>query len=198
MGARPWEASFSTVVELADGERVRLTGYADRLELDADGRVVVVDLKSGRTKPSNKAVEGHLQLGLYQYAVDHGAVDELAGEGAEAGGAELIQLGLTDGGDRAVVQPQSQHPDDGPQRDDLRGRRFLLVDDILTTGATLAEAARAVTAAGGSVATAAVLAQTPRRLPGRLVASQVALRDIASECGYGGRTGVVDPPFRSG
>lgn len=83
-------------------------------------------------------------------------------------------------------------------RGDLRGRRFLLVDDILTTGATLAEAARAVTAAGGSVATAAVIAQTPLRHPGRLVASQVALRDIASECGYGGRTGVVDPPFRSG
>jgi predicted amidophosphoribosyltransferase len=83
-------------------------------------------------------------------------------------------------------------------RADLRGRRFLLVDDILTTGATLAEAARAVTAAGGSVASAAVLAQTPLRHPGRLVASRDALRDIASESGYGGRTGVVDPPFRSG
>jgi predicted amidophosphoribosyltransferase len=83
-------------------------------------------------------------------------------------------------------------------RTDLRGRRFLLVDDILTTGATLAETARAVAAAGGSVAAAAVLAQTPLRHPGRLVASLDALRDIASECGYGGRTGVVDPPFRSG
>ncbi|RYP87694.1 ATP-dependent helicase [Nocardioides guangzhouensis] len=116
------EAKFETVVELPDRERVRLTGYADRLELDADGRVVVVDLKSGRTKPSTKAVEGHLQLGLYQYAVDHGAVDALTGEPAEAGGAELVQLGLTDCGERAVVQPQDPQPDDGPQRDDLRGR----------------------------------------------------------------------------
>ena len=35
--------------------RCSSTGYADRLELDADGRVVVVDLKTGRTKPSDKA-----------------------------------------------------------------------------------------------------------------------------------------------
>jgi superfamily I DNA/RNA helicase/RecB family exonuclease len=116
------EQAFSTVVELSGGERVKLTGYADRLEVDADGRVVVVDLKSGRTKPSNKSVEGHLQLGLYQYAVDHGAVDELTGEPARAGGAELVQLGLTDGGEQAVVQPQSLHDDDGAQRADLRAR----------------------------------------------------------------------------
>ena len=36
--------------------RCSSTGYADRLELDADGRVVVVDLKTGRTKPTDKSV----------------------------------------------------------------------------------------------------------------------------------------------
>ena len=41
------EERFSTVVDLPDGERVQLTGYADRLELDEDGHVVVVDLQRG-------------------------------------------------------------------------------------------------------------------------------------------------------
>ena len=115
------EARFSTVVELDNGEHVQLTGYADRIELDSDGDVVVVDLKTGRTKPPNKAVESHVQLGLYQYAVDHGAVDELA-PGARAGGAELVQLGILDGGPDAVVQPQSVQPEDGPDRTQLRER----------------------------------------------------------------------------
>lgn len=113
------EAQFETVVALDDGESVRLTGYADRLELDADGNVVVVDLKTGRGKPSNKAVEGHVQLGLYQYAVDQGAVAEVAPD-ARAGGAELVQLGLADGGETAVVQVQDVQPDDGPGRTALR------------------------------------------------------------------------------
>ncbi|GCD91561.1 ATP-dependent DNA helicase [Nocardioides sp. LS1] len=123
------EAQFSTVVGLADpstgsggpGEQVRLTGYADRLELDSDGKVVVVDLKTGRRPPTNKSVEGHVQLGLYQYAVDHGAVDETV-PGAEAGGAELVQLGVIDGGPDALVQRQPVQPEDGSQRDDLRAR----------------------------------------------------------------------------
>jgi superfamily I DNA/RNA helicase/RecB family exonuclease len=115
------EARFSTVVELESGERVQVSGYADRVELDADGNVVVVDLKSGRSKPSNKAVEGHVQLGLYQYAVDHGAAEDLV-PGARAGGAELVQLGLTDGGETAVVQAQDVQPEDGAARADLRAR----------------------------------------------------------------------------
>nr|WP_246283875.1 ATP-dependent DNA helicase [Nocardioides perillae] len=114
------EAPFDTVVELPDGEQVQLTGYADRLELDRDGRVVVVDLKTGRTAPSTSSVQQHRQLALYQLAVDHGAVAEHAPD-APAGGGELVQLGLLDGGPEAVVQPQRRHADDGPERAVLRG-----------------------------------------------------------------------------
>ena len=45
----------------------------------------------------------------------------------------------------------------------LHGRRFLLVDDVVTTGATLADAARAIREAGGEVVGAIALAATPRR-----------------------------------
>jgi len=116
------EERFSAVVDLPDGEQVHLSGYADRLELDADGRVVVVDLKTGRTAPSGPAVQRHVQLGLYQFAVDQGAVDELVEGGATAGGAELLQIGLEDGRDEALVQQQSPQAEDGPERETLRGQ----------------------------------------------------------------------------
>lgn len=80
----------------------------------------------------------------------------------------------------------------------LDGRRFLLVDDIVTTGSTLAEAVRAIDAAGGETVAIAVLAETPRRFPRHAGTSRETLRDIAAQGGYGGRTGVVDPPFRTG
>ena len=118
------EQSFDTEVTVGDGDeavRVRLTGYADRLELDADGAVVVVDLKTGRGKPTDVSVTRHVQLALYQLAIDHGAVDELVPDApARAGGAELVQLGILDDSTTAVVQGQDAMPDDGAVRRSLR------------------------------------------------------------------------------
>jgi superfamily I DNA/RNA helicase/RecB family exonuclease len=88
------EHQFDLPVTLPDGEEVRLRGFADRVELDADGRVVVVDLKTGKYTPTAAEVAAHPQLGLYQLAVEQGAVDGLDGvdSPASSGGAELWQL----------------------------------------------------------------------------------------------------------
>ncbi len=46
----------------------------------------------------------------------------------------------------------------------LDGRRFVLVDDVVTTGSTLADAVRAIHEAGGSVDAVSVLARTRLRI----------------------------------
>jgi predicted amidophosphoribosyltransferase len=62
----------------------------------------------------------------------------------------------------------------------LDGHRFVIVDDILTSGATISEAARAITTAGGEVVGAATMGFTPRLFP---------FRDIASGEDYRGAKG---------
>ncbi|WP_423184908.1 ATP-dependent helicase [Arthrobacter sp. NyZ413] len=77
-----------------------LRGQVDRLEIDAEGRLVIVDLKTGKRQPSKAELERHPQLGAYQAAVLHGAFDPPEGldkpaklQGSVPGGAVLAQLG---------------------------------------------------------------------------------------------------------
>ena len=82
----------------ARGERIRLSGTADRVERDTDGRIRIVDFKTSRAAPAAADVVIHDQLGVYQLAVAAGAFAEVAGPGARPGGAELVYLRLGDGG----------------------------------------------------------------------------------------------------
>ena len=63
-------------------------------------------------------------------------------------------------GDRARRVRGSMRAVRGPGRGGLAGRPCIIVDDVLTTGSTLAEAARALHEAGGVVRGAVVLAAT--------------------------------------
>jgi len=90
-----------------------LAGTVDRLDLDRQGRLHVVDYKTSGSKPAKAQVAADLQLGLYQLAVQVGGMAEAAGGRTAVGGAELVQLvdGLADG--RPSVQPQDPLPPGG-------------------------------------------------------------------------------------
>ncbi|WP_211247795.1 ATP-dependent helicase [Cryptosporangium arvum] len=74
-----------------DVGRATIRGRVDRLERDEDGRLVVVDLKTGQSKPPAEKIPTHPQLGVYQLAVEHGAFPE---HGSETGGASLVHIGM--------------------------------------------------------------------------------------------------------
>ncbi|GAA5199495.1 ATP-dependent DNA helicase [Microbacterium jejuense] len=76
----------------ADGEhRVILSGYIDRVELAADGTVVIMDLKTGKREPQTDAkVLDNPQLAAYQLAFESGAIPEAKGHAP--GGAKLLVL----------------------------------------------------------------------------------------------------------
>jgi RecB family exonuclease len=80
-----------------DGGEVRLRGRVDRLERDGAGRLVIVDIKTGKTPVGKDDAQQHAQLAMYQLAVAEGMVG--AGpngpNGMEPGGARLVYLGKT-------------------------------------------------------------------------------------------------------
>ncbi len=90
--------------------RVEITGRVDRLERDADGSAIVVDLKTGSSRPADDELDRHPQLGVYQLAVLLGAFEELGL--TQPGGAELVQVGRAGLTARARVQRQRPLSDD--------------------------------------------------------------------------------------
>ena len=116
-----------------------LTGRVDRLEeapeRDGTRRFVIVDLKTGKSKPDGAAVANHPQLAAYQIAVEAGAGEQLAeryraeaaaaqsGEPApdarpqeltyesssgRSAGAALMQVGVSDVNDDSKARLQVQ------------------------------------------------------------------------------------------
>jgi superfamily I DNA/RNA helicase/RecB family exonuclease len=77
-----------------DGGEVRLRGRVDRLERDGGGRVVIVDVKTGKTPVSKDDAQQHAQLAMYQLAVAEGLVGA-GSAGMEPGGARLVYIGKT-------------------------------------------------------------------------------------------------------
>ena len=117
------------------GEKLdaQISGRVDRLEVTEDGRYMIVDLKTGRTKPAKADIAQHAQLAAYQVAVEAGAGDTMSRElgtepaahpggapggsddnvyramGHRSAGAALVQLG--DGtAPTAKNRPQEQPP----------------------------------------------------------------------------------------
>ena len=92
------EAEFKKVIG-----RALFNGSVDRVEVDDEGRVYIVDLKTGAPDISKKKAEDHKQLAGYQLAVYEQA---FIGEspGGESAGAELLFLGT--GGKSASAKPQ--------------------------------------------------------------------------------------------
>ncbi|WP_235564325.1 ATP-dependent DNA helicase [Modestobacter sp. Leaf380] len=102
--------------------RARLRGQVDRLERDGAGRLVVVDLKTGKTAP--RTVEEHGQLAAYQVAVAEGA---FAQHGTVPGGASLLQVG---GSQKAAKEHvQSPLPEDVDPRTTWAGELVAGVGD---------------------------------------------------------------------
>jgi len=94
--------------------QVEITGRVDRLEADDDGSAIVVDLKTGSSRPADDELDRNPQLGVYQLAVLLGAFEELGL--TQPGGAELVQVGRAGLTARARVQRQrslASDPDPG-------------------------------------------------------------------------------------
>ena len=85
--------------------RARVRGQVDRLELYPDGRVMIVDLKTGAKAFTAEEARTHAQLGLYQLAFENGAFADLPGvdEGSSLAGAKLLLVGT---GDKPVERSQ--------------------------------------------------------------------------------------------
>jgi superfamily I DNA/RNA helicase/RecB family exonuclease len=74
--------------------RARIIGTVDRLEVEADGSLFIIDFKTGNTAISKEDAKKNLQLASYQLGVAEGGF----AEGSKSSGAELVYLGTSSAG----------------------------------------------------------------------------------------------------
>jgi superfamily I DNA/RNA helicase/RecB family exonuclease len=74
--------------------RARIIGTVDRLEVEADGSLFIIDFKTGNTAISKEDAKKNLQLASYQLGVAEGGF----AEGTKSSGAELVYLGTDSAG----------------------------------------------------------------------------------------------------
>lgn len=91
--------------------RAQLAGSIDRIERRHDGRVLVIDLKTGKYPLSKADLPANAQLAAYQLAVRSGAVQGLAETGG-AGGAALLYVAKGEAGVRFTLRSQEPLDDD--------------------------------------------------------------------------------------
>lgn len=83
------EGGFRVLVP-GDTVNAQISGRVDRLEKTEDGRYVIVDLKTGKTKPNKNQIAEHAQLAAYQVAVEAGAGDAMSRDfGVEPDGLDI-------------------------------------------------------------------------------------------------------------
>ena len=80
--------------------RARIIGTVDRLEVEADGSLFIIDFKTGNTAISKEEAKKNLQLASYQLGVAEGGF----ADGTKSSGAELVYLGTNSAG--ASIRPQ--------------------------------------------------------------------------------------------
>jgi superfamily I DNA/RNA helicase/RecB family exonuclease len=101
------EVDVDGVLDGRGGASVRLRGRVDRIERDGAGRLVIVDVKTGKTPVSKDDAQRHAQLAAYQLAVAEGLVPQ----GDEPGGARLVYLGRTGSGGATEREQDSLTPE---------------------------------------------------------------------------------------
>ncbi|MGV0741677.1 ATP-dependent helicase [Mycolicibacterium sp. XJ870] len=107
------------VVEPAEGTPgVRVRGRLDRLERDQAGRLVVVDLKTGKSPVTKDDAQNHAQLAMYQLAVAAGLIPD----GDEPGGGRLVYLGKAGAGGATEREQDPLTPAAGADWRDTVGR----------------------------------------------------------------------------
>ena len=82
---------------------VRVRGRIDRLERDAQGRIVIIDIKTAKSPVTKDDAQHHAQLGLYQLAITAGLLDG----GDHSGGGRLVYVGKPAASGGATEREQS-------------------------------------------------------------------------------------------